>query len=108
MKNNGTVEVEFKENTDYFRMSDGVFWTIEALKTKYKKAKEFDIATMQVLGVRCYKDDDRFEKSKLGGRIENLQGKQVTSYVELHRKVEEATEAVSKAIGEMFAARSQM
>jgi len=116
MKNNGTVEVEFKENTDYFRMSDGVFWTIEALKTKYncaettiyKKAKEFDIATMQVLGVRCYKDDDRFEKSKLGGRIENLQGKQVTSYVELHRKVEEATEAMSKAIGEMFAARSQM
>jgi hypothetical protein len=117
MKNNGTVEVEFKENTDYFRMSDGVFWTIEALARKYnsatntiyKKGKELEIATMNVLGIKCFKDDLRFEKSKGGsGNIEHLQGKQITTYAQLHRKVEEATEAMAKSIGEMFAARVQM
>src|SRR5689334_11638981 len=117
MKNNGNEffqDVNFKENTDYFRMSDGVFWTIEALAKKYdcavntiyKKGKELDISTMNVLGIKCYKDDIRFEKSKGGaGNIEHLKGKQISTYAELYRKVEEAVDAMGKAIGEMFSAR---
>ena len=122
MKNNGidtvneTEKIEFKENTDFFRMSDGVFWTIDSLckkyntaqNTIYSKANRFDIKSMKVLGITCYKDDARFEKQPRNTSTEHLKPHNLMSYAQLHRKVEEATEAMGKAIGEMFATRVEI
>lgn len=102
---NGKEVTEFKKNTDYFEMSDGVFWTIKALAIKYstaentiyKKAKDYNIATMKVLGITCFKDDKRFEKRTMGGNPENLKGRSLMSYAELHRKVEELIKIVRSA-----------
>lgn len=110
MKNNtlkvvepASTNLEFKENTDYFRMSDGIFWTIDALckkhntasNTIYKKARDYNIATMKVLGVTCFKDDVRFDKQKSGaGNIENLKGHQLPTYAELARSIEELIKTV--------------
>jgi hypothetical protein len=102
MKDNGIDRVDgFKENTDYFRMSDGVFWTIEALAAKYdcavntiyKKGKELEIPTMNVLNIKCYKDDKRFEKSKGGsGNIDHLKDRQLPNYAQVARMVEDMVE----------------
>jgi hypothetical protein len=99
---NGKEVTEFKKNTDYFEMSDGVFWTIKALAMKYstaentiyKKAKDYNIATMKVLGITCFKDDKRFEKRTMGGNPENLKGRSLMSYAELHRKIEELLNSI--------------
>jgi hypothetical protein len=100
---NGKEVTEFKKNTDYFEMSDGVFWTIEALMKKYdiarstlyNKARDNHIREMKILGIQCFKDDVRFAKQKNGaGNIENLQGKGLMSYAELHRKVEELLNSI--------------
>lgn len=95
---NGTEGYAFKKNTDFFEMSDGVFWTIEALMKKYEigrstvynKARDNDIPMMRVLNIVCFKDSDKFNKLKNGaGNIENLKGKQITTYAQLHRTVED-------------------
>lgn len=95
---NGKEVQEFKKNTDYFEMSDGVFWTVEALMKKYdigkstlyNKARDNNIPTMKVLGIVTFKDSDKFNKLKNGaGNIENLKGKGVLSYAELYRKIDE-------------------
>jgi hypothetical protein len=129
---NGKEVTEFKRNTDYFEMSDGVFWTVDALMKKYEiarstlynKVRDNNITGMKVLDIQCFKDDDRFAKQKNGaGNIEHLRGHQLTSYAELHRKIEELLTSiraqtlpkgidgiasqVEKAIGEMFAARTE-
>lgn len=101
---NGKEVVEFKKNTDYFEMSDGVFWTIEALMKKYdiarstlyNKAREHNIPEMKVLGIQCFKASDKFNKLKgnTTGNIENLQGKGLMTYAELHRKVEELLNSI--------------
>lgn len=127
---NGKEVTEFKKNTDYFEMSEGVFWTVDALMRKYdigkstlyNKARDNNIPTMKIFNVVCFKDSDKFNKLKNNaGNIENLKGYQLTSYAELHRKVEELLNSIraqtlpngidglaskiEKAVGEMFASR---
>lgn len=100
---NGKEVVEFKKNTDYFEMSDGVFWTVDALMKKYdigrstlyNKARDNNIPTMKVLDIVCFKDSEKFNKiKKSAGDIGHLKGYQITTYAELHRKVEELLNSI--------------
>jgi hypothetical protein len=109
---NGKEITEFVKNTDYFEMSDGVFWTINALMRKYdighstvyNKARDFKIPGMKILGTQCYKESDKFNKIKSNaGNTESLKGYQITTYAELHRKIEELIATVKSAtVPEMY------
>jgi hypothetical protein len=102
---NGKEVTEFKKNTDYFEMSDGVFWTVEALMKKYdsgrstiyNKARDNNIPTMRVIDTVCFKDSDKFTKGKPGGNVKSIEPHKLTSYAELHRKVEELIKTVRAA-----------
>lgn len=105
---NGTEGYAFTKNTDYFEMSDGVFWTVDALMKKYdiskstlyNKARDNNIPTAKIANIVCFKDSDKFNKIKSGtgtGNIEHLKGYQITTYAELHRKVEELIKQVRSA-----------
>jgi hypothetical protein len=105
LEENGKKEEQFfKKNVDYFCLDNGTFYTKAALARKYdvvestiyKKAKEFNIATENIAGFTCYKDDFRFESTKNKGNIENLKGKGVISYAVLLNQIRDMISVVTE------------
>jgi hypothetical protein len=91
--NNGKEEINFVENQDFFNMVDGTYWTIKALSTKYetaentiyKKAKEYGINRINIAGLTCFKDDNRFKKQPRNSDASNMRS--LIAYPQLHDSV---------------------
>lgn len=87
---NGTEEVTFKRNVDYFELADGTYYTVEALQKKYNlgrstiynKARDAGIELTKIAGIPCFMDDAViFAKKERVYNTTHL--KPMTSYGEL-------------------------
>lgn len=96
-------EVKFKKNVDFFELKEGTYYTLDALRRKYKcsdwhigrKVKEFNIDKESIMGKIVYKDDIRYEKyHNTNGK--KVGGKPTITYVELRNSVDALMLAVKE------------